>query len=117
ISVLPGQGAPVGRHQAGRLLYEGPVAGDPCVGAQLERDAGVHAAMPEVPIEGGALVAVRREQALEVAQVLAEPLRRHRRVLPALVRLVLPRWISGGAESLLPHVPEAVLGRRVVEVG
>jgi len=73
--------------------------------------------MPEVAIEGGALVVVRREQALEVAQVLAKPVRRHRRVLPALVRLVLPRGVSGGAESLLPHVPEAVLGRGVVEVG
>ena len=114
VAVLAGQRAAVGDHQVGRVLHERAVGGDALRGAQLERDPGVHAALPEVPVQRRALVVVALQQLAEVPQVVAEPLGRDRGVLPAFVRLVLARRVGGRAQARLAHVPQPVLDRRVI---
>ena len=71
--------------EVGGSLDEGPVVRDPAGSAQLERDPGVDAALAEVPVERRLVLAEVEvvEQPPEVAEVVAEPLRGYRGVLPA----------------------------------
>ena len=57
------------------------------------------------------------QQLAEVAQVVTEPLGRHRGVLPALVRLVATGRIGGRAQAGLADVLELLLDLRVLGVG
>ena len=62
----------------------------PAPGREVEVDPDVQAAVAEVPVVDAAAT-VAGEHAVELAQVGAEPLRRHRGVLPARPRLAAVR--------------------------
>src|SRR5579875_1354094 len=118
VAVLAGDRAAVGDDEVGRLLEEAPEVRPTGSVAQVERDPAVHAAVPEVAVERGQVlvgVAVATVELLEVAQVVAESHGRHRRVVPALVRLRLAGQVRGRAQDALAHAPQGVLARRVVE--
>ena len=117
VAVLAGQRSAVGDHEVRRMLGERPVVGDALVGTQLEGDAGVDAAVAEVAVQRRAVVFVAGQQRAEVAEVVAEPFRRHRGVLPAFVGLVLVWRVGGGAEAQFPDRPQVVLDRGVLDVG
>ena len=75
---------------------------------QVEVRARVDAALAVVAVER-ALVAVLAGELAEVAQVVAEPLRRDGRVLPALLRVGLAGDERGRAETRLAHLPDVLL--------
>ncbi len=118
VAVLPGERAAELGDQVGRPLHEPPVGGHAVGGVQVERDPGVHAALPEVAVQAGPGVAQVAEllvQAAQSAQVLPEPLGGHGRVLPALEGVGPVRHVRGGAEAGLPHLPQLLLVDGVVE--
>ena len=85
---------------------------------QVEWDAGVHAALAEVTVQAGHRIVAVAEllvQLPQVAQVVAEPVRVHGRVFPALEGVPLVRHVRGRAESALADRPELVFLSRVVE--
>ena len=114
VPVLAGERAAVGDHQLRRLVEElAPVAqtlGRP----QVEVDPAVDAAVPEVPVERRAVV-VALQQLLEVPQVVAQPIGRHRRVLPARPVVALARDVCRRPQAGLPHLPDLLLLILVVE--
>ena len=117
VAVLAGQRAAVGDDEVGGAFDEGAVVGDAVDGAQLERDAGVHAALAEVPVQRGLVLGVAEvvEQRAEVAQVVAEPFGGDGGVLPALPGLVPASGVGGGTEAGLADLDQLVLLGRVVE--
>ena len=103
-------------HEVGGLLHEGSVAADADCRPEVEVDAGVDAAIAEVPVEGAA-VSEAVQEAAEVAQVVAQTLGRDGGVLPPLPRAGLVGHQGGGAEARLPHLPHRpLLGRVLVEL-
>ncbi len=82
-------------------------AEDADAGARLERhvDADVDAAVAEVAVRQ-AVEAVLGEERVELAQVGAEPLGRHGRVLPARPRLRARRRAPGQARAVGPDLPQ-----------
>ncbi|MGX1222642.1 hypothetical protein RKD42_003901 [Streptomyces ambofaciens] len=121
VAVLPGQRAAVRHDQVRQLLREAAEAGHPGVRQQVEVDAYVDAAVPEVPVRDAAQ-AMGGQEAPEVPQVGAQPGRRHRAVLPAGPRLrTSPRLRLGGAPRhprrrparVLPDPPQRPLPGRV----
>lgn len=66
VAVLARQRSSVRHHQLGRAFDKAAVSGDPVGAAQVEGDASVHTALPEVPIQRSRAVAELVEQALEV---------------------------------------------------
>ena len=94
VAVLAGQGPAELGDQVRGPLHEPPVVGDALGGVQVERDAGVHAALPEVAVQarpGVAGVAELVVEALEATQVVAELSRARRRSPPS------PRRCPAGA--------------------
>ena len=81
--MLARERAAVADHQVGRLVHEGAELADALRRLQVEVDAHVDAALAEVAEVGGA-VAVLVEQGCLLAQVVAQLLRGHGGVLPAL---------------------------------
>src|SRR5204862_5637731 len=75
---------------------------------EVEVDPRVHAPVAEVAVED-AVVAEPVVERAEITEVAAEPLRGHRRVLPALPRVLLPRDERARPETRLPHPPDARL--------
>jgi len=67
-------------------------------------------------IEGRAVEAVPGQQGAEIAEIAAEPLRRDRGVLPALVGLMLAGRVGGGPQAELADLVELVLYSRVLYV-
>ena len=83
-------------------------------GVQVEADAAVDAALAEVAVERR-VVAVLVEQLAQVAQVVADLVRRHGRVLPARPGVGLAGHPGGRAQAALAHLPDHLLlaaGRR-----
>jgi hypothetical protein len=100
VAVLARQRAAVGDAQVGGLLDEGSVLAQPVGMAQVEADARVDAALPEVAV-GRALVAVLVEQLAEVAEIGAGLVGRDRRVLPPRPVVLPVRWEGRRAEAAL----------------
>ena len=114
VAVLARERAAVLDHEVGRLVEEATPGPQPAGAAQVEVDPAVDAAVAEVPVERRP-VAVLVEQRAEAAQVVAEPLRRHRGVLPAGPVVALARHVGGRAQAGLADLPEALLFGDVVE--
>ena len=83
VAVLSRERPAVGDDEIRRFVEKPPDAGGAFLRLQVEVDPRVEAALPEVAVEV-AFVAVLLVEPAQVAQVRAELLRRHRRVLPAL---------------------------------
>ena len=86
VAVLPGHRTAQRHHQIGGLLDERPVGADAVGREQVEVDAHVHAALAEVAV-GRPGQPVAGHQRVQAAQVVGQPVRRHRGVLPAAPRL------------------------------
>ena len=110
VAVLAGERAAVGDDEVGGLLDEAPVARDPAAAREVEVVADVHAALAEVAVVDAPEAVPRRERP-QVAQVVADPLGRHRRVLPALP-VVLALRERGDREPDLAHLRELLGARR-----
>src|SRR5262249_36324239 len=76
---------------------------------EVERDARVQAALPEVPVERRGAVAVLVELTTEVTQVVAQAGRIDGGVLPAGPGVRLSLYASRGAEPCLPDLPQQTL--------
>src|SRR6185312_6188941 len=110
VAVLSGQRSAVGHDEVRGVLHEGPVGTDAAGGAEVVVDPAVHAALAPVS-EEDAVVAVPVEQAEEIPQVVAEPLRRYGGVLPvrpAGVPVETDRH-AGGAGGVPAHLPDGRL--------
>ncbi|HEY1276253.1 MAG TPA: hypothetical protein VGF25_15175 [Thermoleophilaceae bacterium] len=114
VAVLAGQRAAVLHDEVGGVVEEAAPLADPAGALQVEVDPAMGAAVAEVPVHRRAVL-VAPEQALEAAQVGAEPFGRHGGVLPSLPVVGLERVVGGRAEAALAHVPELALVRRAVE--
>ncbi len=112
VAVFAGQRAAVGDDQVGEVLREAAEAGHTRVRQQVEVDTDVDAAVAEVPVRRAAQP-VRPEEPSEVAQVRAQPGRRHRAVLPAGPRLGAVRHPGRRAARVLPDAPQGALSGRV----
>ena len=108
VAVLPGDRAAVGDDEVGTLLDEGAVLREARPAREVEVPTRVHAAVAVVAVER-ALVAELRGELLQVTQVVADPLRRDGRVLPAFVGVVLAGKERGGSEARLAHLPDVLL--------
>ncbi|PSK58278.1 hypothetical protein B0E38_01503 [Streptomyces sp. 111WW2] len=118
VPVLAGQRAAELDDEIGGPLHEPPVRRHPVRGVQVERDPGVHAALPEVAVQARTRVAQvpeLLEQAAQPPQVVAQLLGGDRRVLPALEGVGLARDVRGGAEPGLADLPQVLLVRGVVQ--
>ena len=113
VAVLARQRAAELEHEVARVLEPAPELRDPGLRDQVEVPAGVDAALAVVAVER-ALVAVALRELREAAEVLAEPLGRDGRVLPALVRVLLARDERRRAEPRLAHLPDVLLAVGVV---
>jgi len=114
VAVLAGERPAVGHHQVRGALDEPAERRDAVRGDQVEGNPGVHAPLAEVPVQGRAGVAELVVELAQVPQVVAQPLRRDRRVLPALPGVGHIRHPGGGAEGHLADVGEFLLVCRVV---
>ena len=103
--MLPGERPAVGGHEVGGLLDETAVAVGGVGRVEVDVEADVQAAVAEVPV-GQALHVVRVEQRVEVAQVVAQPLRRHGRVLPSRVGGSVAGRARGQAGAVLADLPQ-----------
>ncbi len=115
--MFTGEGTTVGDHEIGSLLDERPVVPHPISAPQFERYAGVDAGLPEVPVQRG-LIGVEPElvqKLAKVAQVVAQPVRGHSRILPARPGAVLSGGVGGRTQSRLAQFDEFRLRLRVVE--
>ena len=94
--------------------------GDALGAVQVERDAGVHAALAEVAVQARpGLVAVAElvVQLLQVPQVVAEPVRVDGGVFPAFPGVAVAGHVRGRAEAGLADRPQLVLPGGVVVEG
>ena len=98
----------MGDDEIGGLGEERAVVVAAARGGEVEGDAAVHAALAEVPVQGG-LVVEAVQQGAERAQVRAEPGRRDGGVLPARQPLRAAGEVGGGAERALARAPDAAL--------
>ena len=105
VAVLPRQRPPVPDDEIGRLLHERAEVGDAGSGEQVEVDPHVDAAVAEVPVVGPC-PGVPREQRVELPQVSAQPLGRHRGVLPARPRLTPVGRARHDPGAVLPDPPQ-----------
>ena len=107
VAVLTGQRAAVGDDQVGGLAHERAVVGQPVGGAQVEADPRVHAALPEVAVQGtGQPVPV--VERLQIAKVGADLRRRDGRVFPAGPVVLPVGREGGGAEPAFPDGPQVL---------
>ena len=111
VAVLAGQRPAVRDGEVGRVLQERSEVRDPGAGCEVEVDPDVQAAVAEVPVVDAAAT-VAGEHAVELAQVGAEPLRRHRGVLPARPRLAAVRGAGQDPGAVLPDPPQRLHPRR-----
>src|SRR5207248_2157529 len=91
VAVLAGQRSTERRDEVRRLLEERAEAARAVRGSGLEVDSRVNATLPEVAVQGRR-VAVLPQEGVEPAQVIGEPLGRHRPVLPACEAVAAARW-------------------------
>src|SRR5699024_5726318 len=82
VTVLPREGPPVGGDQFRRSKEEGAKVGDAPTVLDPERDTGVYAPVAEVAVDRGVVVPELREEFFQITQVVTEPVRGYRRVLP-----------------------------------
>ncbi len=117
VAVLAGERSAVGHHQVGRAADEPPERCDAVGGDQVEGDPGVHAALSEMAVQGRAGVAELVVELLQVPQIVTEPVRRDRGILPPFPGVGHVRYPGGGAEGHLADVGElALLFRGVIEL-
>jgi hypothetical protein len=114
VAVLAGERAAHREHQVRGLVDEAAVLLDAGGGDEVEVDPGVDAALAEMAVEG-ALVAILVEQLAQGAQVIPDPLRRDRGVLPARPGVRLAGHPGGGAQAGLADGPDRLLLLGVVE--
>ena len=114
IPVLAGERATVAHHQVGGLIDERQVPVDAPARGEVEVDPAVDAPLPEVAVERGVVVVVV-QQPPELTQVAAQVLRGDGGVLPAGPRGLQAGDERRGAETGLPHLPDAAHGGRVGE--
>src|SRR5207244_3087762 len=113
VPVLARERAAHRQHEVRGLVEEAAEGADALMRDEVEVPARVDAALAVMSVEG-ALVAVFRGEPPERAQVVADALRRDRRVLPTLVRICLAGDERCGAETRLANLPEVLLAPRVV---
>ena len=101
-------------HEIRRLVEERAERADPGLALQVEVPPRVHAALAVVAVQRAVVVVLLRDLA-QAAEILAEALGRHRRVLPALVRVRLSRDERRRAEPCLAHLPDVLLLLGIVE--
>jgi hypothetical protein len=98
-------------------LGEPAVRGGPVGVFEVEGDPRVHAPLAEVAVQRGRPVPEVVQQGAEVAEVVAEPVGRHRRVLPALVGVRAARRVRGRAQTRLTDLPQPLLLTGFVQEG
>src|SRR5205085_10524467 len=98
VAVLAGDRPAQAEDEVGGLVDKLAVGLDPLFRLQVEVPARVDASLAEVAVER-ALVAVLVRERADRPQVLAEPLRRDGRVLPALIGIRLARDERRRAEA------------------
>ena len=107
VAVLPRHRAAVRRDEVCCLLDEAAVPATPRPVVELEVDPHVHAAVAEVAV-GNPVETALREQRVEVAQVVAQPLRGDGGVLPPGLRLA-GQGAGGEAGAVLADPPQREL--------
>ena len=112
VAVLPGHRPAQRHHQIGGLLDERPVGADAVLGEQIEVDAHVHAALTEVPV-GRPGQPVAGHQRVQATQVVGQPVRRHRGVLPAAPGLGAVGATGGQPGGVGATPPQHRLRRRL----
>ncbi len=92
----------------GCLLDEVAIVIEPMPGLYFEVDSRVNDTLAEMTVQG-AIVPELIEECPEVAEVIADPVRRHGRVFPAGPGVGHPRHPGGRAETGFPCLPELSL--------
>ena len=110
--MLARQGAAELEHQVGHLVGDPLEPAHPVRGLQVDHRAHVQAAHRRVRVDAGDGV-VAFHQREEPLDVVAQPLRRHRRVLDERHRLAVALHGHRQAERRLAEAPDARLGRGV----
>src|SRR3546814_1516197 len=88
VAMLAGQRAAVTEDQIGGLVHEAAPLADAVRRADIEVDATVNAAVTEMSVQRR-LVVVAVEQFLEIAQIIADLVRRNRGIFPPGMRVLL----------------------------
>ena len=114
VSMLAGEGPPVANHQVRGLAYKGTVPLDTCLRPQVKTNAAVDASLAKVPIES-ALILVGFEQPAQISQVVAQMLRRNRRIFPSWPGIRLSGHRGAGGQPRFAHLPDLALLHRVAE--
>jgi hypothetical protein len=105
VAVLAGERAAVAHDEVRGFLGEPVELPDPGGGDEVELDAGVHAALAEVPVHGAAVVVLVIQRA-QVADIVAERLGRDRGVLPPRPVVLAIGWEGRRPEAALADVPQ-----------
>src|SRR5439155_26546440 len=95
-----------GVHKRPELLYAGS-------GLQIERDAAMNAAVAKMPKQRVDII-IFLEELVEVTQIVPEPVRRHRGILPGGPGLFDPRDSTGG-DAGFTDLPDGLLFGRVCD--
>src|SRR5699024_3034744 len=114
VTVLPREGPPVGGDQFRRLKEEGAKVGDAPTVLDPERNTGVYAPVAEVAVDRGVVVPELREEFFQITQVVTEPVRGYRRVLPPRPGVLSSRRAGGHTEPGLPRRQDLLLLAGVV---
>ena len=112
VAVLARQRPAVRDGEVRRVFQERPEVRDPGPRREVEVDPHVQAAVAEVPVVDAA-AAVPGEHGVELPQVGAEPLRRHRGVLPARPGLAAVGRAGEDPGAVLPDPPQRLHPRRL----
>ncbi len=114
VPVLTGERTAVRDDQVGRPGQKPAELRNPLRLLEGERDTGVHTPLTEVPVQGRVIVVELREQLLQIPQIVAQSVRRHRGVLPALPGLPVVRRPGGDAQPRLPRPEHLLFALRIV---
>src|SRR5690606_26331673 len=105
VAMLARQGAAVAGDEVRRVFHERAETPDALGGIEIERYPAVDTPLSEVAVNRYLFQAVLSEEPSQVAQVVADPLGGHGRVLPSGPGIGEARHPGGRAESGLTDIP------------
>ena len=114
IAVLARERTAVFDDEMRRFGDKAAVLRDAFGGKKIEIDAAVHATLAEVAVKRSH-VAKLLHQIVELAQVIADPIRRHGCIFPARIEIRFSGNLRRRTEARFAHVPELSLFRPIVE--
>src|SRR5215469_16898481 len=104
----------IATHEVGRLFGKLSIFCDAVSSFKVEVKSNMHAAIAKMTVKRTPIAELVDER-VEVAQIAADVVGVHCRVLPPLVVVLFPWDLRGGAQPFFPKVPNILLQHAIVQ--